>query len=92
MCAGQAIGPHEGPQTQALQLAGDPLARPLVPADGQSPMPALGTAAGAALFAMLQDYSDKTTPGGFQVTAAPALAHRALAHRALVNVGFAAAF
>jgi len=83
---GQAIGPHEGPQTQALQLAGDPLARPLVPADGQSPMPALGTAGGAALFAMLQDYSDKTTPGGFQAGLQLFLQRHALSSASMVQL------
>lgn len=66
--AGQAVGPHEGPQTQALLLDADPLAPPLVPPTGVSPPPALGTAKGAALFGMLQSYGEAVTPGGFQVS------------------------
>lgn len=64
--AGQAVGAHEGPQTQALRLAGDPLAPPLVPPGGQTPPVALATAQGAAFFGMLEEYSDNTSPGAFQ--------------------------
>jgi hypothetical protein len=65
--AGQALSPHAGPQTQALQLDADPLAAPLVPDIGISPPPELGTAVGAAFFAMMQHYGEGVTPGAFQV-------------------------
>ena len=65
--AGQALSQHAGPQTQALQLDADPLAAPLVPDIGISPPPELGTAVGAAFFAMMQHYGEGVTPGAFQV-------------------------
>ena len=65
--AGQALSPHAGPQAQALQLDADPLAAPLVPDIGISPPPELGTAVGAAFFAMMQNYGEGVTPGAFQV-------------------------
>jgi hypothetical protein len=48
-------------------LGADPLAAPLVPDIGISPPPELGTAVGAAFFAMIQHYGEGVTPGGFQV-------------------------
>lgn len=63
------MGAHEGPQTQALQLAGDPLTPPLVPPGGQTPPAALATAQGAAFFGMLEEYCDNTKPGAFQASA-----------------------
>ena len=67
LITGQALSPHAGPQTQALQLDADPLAAPLVPDIGISPPPELGTAVGAAFFAMMQHYGEGVTPGAFQV-------------------------
>ena len=65
--AGQRIGPHEGPQQQALLMDGNPLLPPLVPPSGLSPPPDLGCAKGAALWGMLDSYAEGVTPGGFQV-------------------------
>ena len=65
--AGQRIGPHEGPQQQALLMDGNPLLPPLVPPSGLSPPPDLGCAKGAALWGMLDSYAEGVSPGSFQV-------------------------
>lgn len=83
---GQAVGPHEGPQMQALQLAGDPLVPPLVPSDGLSPPPALATAQGAALLGMLEVYCDNTTPGAFQAGLQLFLQRHALSNATMVQL------